>query len=291
MGWDDVGAGIAGGLDSFLKTLSWQKEYEQTDRKIESDARTKELQAEIRAMIATMNERGRSDRWSTPSANVVTTQAAQTARNTDDNTTATTIAEGRNAVTSRGQDLNHALGLTRNETTRRGQDFGFTLGGMRDTTARRGQDMTAGTARRGQDISRELGLTFETGRTTRAADANTLRVQENEKDREVDLERIRRRANPFEGLFEDGDDPLREVVDGTGRPTAEPIEVMDPPTDDRPLPRSPEADADQSQQMETQARSLMEQFRKEADPARRAALRSQLQRLRDQLAQKTPGGR
>lgn len=85
-----------------------------------------------------------------------------------------------------------------------------------------------------------------------------------------------------------------ELKEGTGRPTAVPIEVKEAPLRSG-LPvetRSPEADADMSEQLTKQARSLIEQFKREADPAKKTALRSQLARVREQLlrAQAKAGG-
>jgi hypothetical protein len=47
-----------------------------------------------------------------------------------------------------------------------------------------------------------------------------------------------------------------------------------------------------SEQLTKQARSLIEQFKREADPAKKTALRSQLARVREQLvrAQAKAGG-
>jgi hypothetical protein len=280
MDWGSVGAGVAGGLDKFLDTLSYQQKYQQDERKMESDARVKELMAEIRVMTAMMNNDTRRAIAGENNATRTTIAGANNDTRVTvagmNNDTRTTVAAGNNATTARGQDLNYDLGLRRNETTRRGQDFGFTLGTARNETTRRGQDITSSTTRRGQDIGRELGLITEGGRNTRAADANTLRVAEGDKNREVDRERIRNRSNPFSGVTFGGDDPLRELTDGTGRPTAEPIEVIEPPTDDRPLPSSPEKSGDQLERLGSQIDSLMNQIKTAPTAAQRNALRRQL---------------
>jgi len=288
MAWADVLAAIGGGAEGAAKGYAWRKDYEQRDRKIQEDAEIRRLNLEIREMLATMQERGRNERYNTPSANVQAQQAGATGRTELTTETQRDIAGARDVTANRAIDVNRELGLQRDSTTRRGQDFGFTLGGMRDDTTRRGQDFgfTLGTNRntttqRGQDFT-----------DARARDANRLREQENEKNRQLEREKMQQKGSVFESLAPKIPDATRELRDGTGRPTAEPIEVMEPPSRDTPLPRSPEASGDQMQRLETQARSLMEQYRKEADPGRKAALRSQLQRVRDQIvaAQRKGGG-
>lgn len=86
-----------------------------------------------------------------------------------------------------------------------------------------------------------------------------------------------------------------ELKDGTGRPTAQAIEVKEQPHAGTGLPvvtRSPEAGADQAARLEQQARGLITQFQAEKDPAKKAALRTQLARVRAELvkAQPKPGG-
>lgn len=293
MALDDILAGVAGGLEGGLASYSWQKDYQQRDRKIDADSEIKRLQQEVRIMLESMKEGGRNERYAQPSGNVVAQQAGATGRTELTTGTQRDIATDRNAVTTRGQDINESLGLLRNDTTVRGQDLNFELGGMRDATARRGQDVGAATTRRGQDFGFTLGTNAESGRATRAGDANVLRQEENEKDREVQREGIRRRGySGLDFLTPKTPDATREMRDGTGRPTAEPIEVIEPPSTDVAPPRSPEATGDQMQRLETQGRSLAEQYRREADPARKAALLSQIRRVRDALAaaQRKGGG-
>lgn len=292
---DDLLAGIGGALEGGLKGYTWGKEFAQKDREINNRKEVAQLREEIRLMLESMKEGGRNDRNAQNATSRETVAGANnTSRETiaeGRNETAETIATGRNAVTTRGQDITQSLGIMRNDTTRRGQDFGFTLGGMRDDTTRRGQDIGATTTRRGQDITESLGTAAETGRATRATAANTLREKEITQRGEIEKNRNR---DPW-GLptttpvtFGAG----AEVKEGTGKATAQPIEVKET-TGGLPVsPRSPEAAADQSQRLEQQALSIIEKYKTETDPAKKTALRNDLTRLREQIlkAQQKPGG-
>lgn len=287
---DQILAAIGGGLSGGARGYQWAEEFDQKDREIDNKKEVARLQGEIRMMLESMKETGRNERYATPSGNVVAQQAGATQRNTDDNETTVAVADGRNAVTTRGQDITQSLGIARNDTTRRGQDLNFTLGGMRNSTALFGIKTGAETTRRGQDMTSATAANAEAGRGTRATDVNKLRSQEIEQRERLEKSK---RADPWSGVT--FDQPGGELKDGTGRPTATPIEVKEKPTPTSSLPvvvRSPEAAGDQSARLEQQATGLITQFRAEKDPAKKAALRTQLQRVRDQLvaAQAKPGG-
>jgi hypothetical protein len=72
---------------------------------------------------------------------------------------------------------------------------------------------------------------------------------------------------------------------GTGKPTAQPIEVRETPAPGLPVapPRSPEAAGDELARLTAQATSLVAQYQATGDRARKEALRAQLARLRAQI--------
>jgi hypothetical protein len=297
MASEDWLAGIGGGLQGGLGGFTWAKEFDQKDRQIESQREIARLRDEIRLMLAQI---GAGSREKIADANIgsrekiaganIDSRESITGANIDSREK---IAGQRDTTTRRGQDITQQLGIGRDTTTRRGQDFQFDLGVMRDTTARRGQDVGATTTRRGQDLTRTTATEAEGGRNTRATDANRLREQEIEARTERD--RARRR-DPWSGVDLGGDTPITEIREetGTGKPTAQPIEVKETTGGLPVAPRSPEAAADQSQRLEQQALSIIERFKVEKDPARREALRNDLKRLREQIVQaqqKSGGGR
>lgn len=411
MAWDDIGAGVAGGLDNFLKTLSWQKEYEQQNRLIDEREATRRDQNNARGVDMMLRERKYMDDaeatsfaraeaegkrkifdewykalppemqqvvtakqhgvttdaedWEDPSAKALRVKDAEAKKYLDEELKHTRTLEAERArakgrleddiklegvrhgfrvkeksglpvepkddpalprgvrdylssmLTKHGGDFAAAeaewnKGFTEQQTKHPRLDPGRARGYLEDVFGYRrhtgslldtegdgvlprapGFEMLEAAPEApvanegGGGWMERLGLRSRPQASASVpGDPNALREQEAATAHEEELGLIGRRRGNTESL-RSGTDPLRELVDGTGRPTAEPIEVQNPPTDDRPLPRSPEADDDQAQQMETQARSLMEQFRREADPARRAALRSQLQRVRERLMQKS----
>lgn len=292
---DDILAGVGGALEGGLKGFTWSKEFQQKDREINNRKEVALLQQEIRQMLASMSDtRARDIAGANNTSRETVAGVNNASRETiagANNASRETIATGRNATTERGQDITQQLGILRNDTTRRGQDFGFTLGTDRNETTRRGQDIGATTTRHGQDITEQLGISAEGGRATRATDANALREQEIEQ-----RERLakKNRANPFGGVDFTGGAPPPEVKEGvgTGKPTAQPIEVKETTGGLPVAPRSPEAAGDQSQRLEQQALSVIQKYQTEKDPAKKTALRNDLARIREQIlkAQQKPGG-
>jgi hypothetical protein len=295
---DDALAGLAGALKGGWDAFTWAKEFEQKDRQLNNQVEIARLRDEIRMMAI---EAGLL-KHQTPSGNVVAQQAGAAARNDADNQTTRDVAAGNQQVTMRGQDITKELGIMRDVTQRRGQDFTFDLGVIRDNTTRRGQDITSETARRGQDITQQLGITAEAGRKTRATDANALRREEM-----ASRERIAkdRNADPWgvsttSGVTFGDDGEVTEDT-GTGKPTAAPIEVRETTGTTPVAPRSPEAADDQLSRLEQQAAATIQKYRTEKDPAKKAALRNDLTRLRGEISkaqqrdvepfrQKSPGG-
>lgn len=280
---EDILAGVGGALKGGLEGFTWGKEFQQKERAISSREEIARLRDEIRLMIAQANEGGRMARHETPSGNVVTQVEGANTRTAATNASREGIAEGRNAVTTRGQDITEQLGMRRDETTRRGQDFGFTLGGMRDETTRRGQDISSTTTRRGQDISERLGTSAETGRNTRATAANTLREQEIESRERIAKQR---RQNPYSALF--GGLPVTEIKEetGTGKPTAQPIEVKETTGGLPVAPRSPEAGADQQQQLVQQLRAAIQRYQSAATESAKKAAQTEIANLRARIQSK-----
>lgn len=293
---EQIFAGLSGAISGGLKGYTWEQEHAQKNREIDNRKEVALLQAELRSMIAEMNERGRDGR----SAATIQSRETIAGQNNDtreliagqNNDTRETIAAGRDETTRRGQDITESLGIRRDGTTRRGQDFQFDLGVMRNNTTQRGQDISATTQRRGQDITQQLGISAEGGRNTRATAANALRTEEIKSREKIAGERNR---DPWASVS--FDNPPTEVREGdVTRPTAQPVEVKEQPIETSQLPdattRSPEANADQRTRLEANARSLMTKFQATSDPAQRAALRRDLERLRGELAKLTskPGG-
>lgn len=153
--WEDVFAGIAGGVDAGLgmyqniQTDRARREDSKIRRQQLADKSTLEQQAqEIRMLIAQLNESGRNARFTEGEEGKNTRAEAA-------NTTRKSIAELR-------EDNARKIATMRNDTTLRGQDitsadrrYGVDLGA---STARRGQDIAAGTARRGQDMRYDISL-------------------------------------------------------------------------------------------------------------------------------------
>jgi len=288
MAAQDILAAIAGGLKGGAEGYMYNRDEDYKNRKLESDSEIKRLQTEIKVMLESMKEQGRNQRWEAPSGNVTATQEGQTSRwlTPSGNTTA------NNATRARGQDIAQSLGLTleAGRNSRWSTPSGNAIVGA--DTSRRGQDLSAETMRRGQDLSAETAAASETGRGTRATDANALR--EKEIAARERIERLRRQGSEGSLLGNLGRDGLPatsgvptdiELPDtGTGRPTAEPIEIV--PQAGPPItPRSPEASSDEATRLSTQATSLLQQFKAEADPAKKRAIGSQLRRLREQILQ------
>lgn len=276
--WDDVGLGLAGALNSGLDHLSFQQQHEQRDRAIDSREEVARLQAELRAMIAEAQIAGRREVAGMNNATRET--VANTAAGSRENV-ATINATSREGVA----DKNNATRFDIASMFEVGRNARHDRPSGNVTAQQAGANQRQAT---GHTNRMTVESFLEGGRNTRAKDANTLRVQENDKNREVERERLRRRADPFAGLFDDAADPLTEVIEGTGRPTAEPIEVESPPTTDRPLPRSPEAANDQLTRLSEQITSLMEQIKTAPTAAQRNALRRQLRPILDQY--KAAGG-
>jgi hypothetical protein len=275
---EQILAAIAGGLQGGYEGYTYAKDYEQKEREIDNRKEIARLNGELRLMFEQLRTSG-SDKRNQDSIEgrleqERIRQGGADARNSADNSTVVTVAGMRDETARRGQDLDFFLGSERNANTRRGQTMNFTLGLQRDQTDRRGQDIT-----------QQLGMDAEKGRENRSTTANALRRAEM-----ASRERIaaRRRLDPWAVTF---DAPADDIEEGaTTKPTGLPVEVREKPlANTGALPpaapvRSPEASADQDARLEQQARSLLAQFRKEADPAKKAALRTQLQRLRDQIA-------
>lgn len=287
---DQILAAIGGGLSGGAKGYAFMKEMEQKDRAIDNRTEVARLQGEIRMMLESMKEGGRNERYAAPSGNVLTQQAGATERTGITVDGAMDRAELGAETTRRGQDITQQLGIRRDGTTRRGQDFGFTLGGMRDQTARRGQDIGATTTRRGQDITEALGISTEAGRNTRATDANTLRQREYEQRIQLEREKLKKRDLMYQNLFP-GSAPPVEVKEGvgTGKPTAEPIEVKETPTRTTQLPvtlRSPEARADQRRQLVGQLSAAIQRFKTATTPAAKDAARVEVAAIRARIDKK-----
>lgn len=277
---EDILSAVSGAMQGGLAQYSWGKDYEQKERKITEDAETRRLTQEIRMMLGQMNNDTRlkvagennTSRETIAGANNASRETVAGANNASRET----VAAGRNATTERGQDITQQLGITRDATTKRGQDLGFTLGTDRNATTRYGIDTGATTARRGQDITQSLGISAEGGRNTRATDANALREKEITSRETIAKQR---RVNPWGGVSFDS--PTEVPDAGTGKPTAEPIEVVerpDPTTALAPPPKSPEAGGDQLERLGAQVDSLMKQVQAASDPAQKVALKSQLKK-------------
>lgn len=141
MGWGDVLAAVGGGLKGIEGVQTHDENLALEHEKMANAVKIADMRAEVQAMIASMNEGGRNDRWGTPSGNTVATVQG-----------ANTRAAATDATTRRGQDVNLNLGTMRDATTRRGQDTTAGTARMRDTTTRRGQDISSSDQRRGQDL-------------------------------------------------------------------------------------------------------------------------------------------
>ncbi|MGE3278039.1 MAG: hypothetical protein AB7O67_23250, partial [Vicinamibacterales bacterium] len=286
MAAQDILAAVSGALKGGAEGYMFNREEDYKNRKLDSDSEIKRLQTEIKVMLENMKEQGRNQRWETPSGNVTATQEGQNTRWL--NPSGNVIANNR--TRERGQDLGFSLGLALEDgrNNRWSTPSGNAIVGA--DTSRRGQDLSAETARRGQDISAATAAAAEAGRGTRATDANALREKEIEARER--LERLKRQGNSGSLLGDAGRDGLPaapgmppadiELPDtGTGRPTAEPIEIV-PQAGPPVTPRSPEASADESSRLSQQATSLLQQFKTEADPAKKRAIGAQLRRLREQ---------
>lgn len=308
-GWGVALEAIGGGMQGAGRGLMFNQEQALDRQRLEQQGEIQRLQQEIKVFLEQLKEGGRNERWSTPSGNTQATQEGQNFR-----------FGQADATRRRGQDLSFDLGMARDATTQRGQT-------LRDATTRRGQDLTRQTAidqnttaNRRIDVTSELGMErnaiaadrnailreAEAGRISRAEAVRALREQEI-KSRER-IEEMRRRRNARgQGFRGEEDDLLSDFApegsvltpgaqgdidlpdEGTGRPTATPIE-LEPEAQGPPMPTSPEATADQVTRLETQARQKLAEFQRTADPAKKKALGQDLLRLRDEIA-KARGGR
>jgi hypothetical protein len=255
MGWEEVAAGIGGGLSAGVNQYNWQKDYEQKDRAIDSRTQIEQLKLEVREMIAQLNEQGRNERWATPSGNIQTQQQGATER-------ATMAEEGRNdrwATPSGNAFLS-------SETSRRGQDLNFDLGIRRDTTTQRGQDITATTARRGQDVGattsrRGQDLTFK---TAEMRDVTDRRGQDLGATTQAANEQGRNTRAAMQGVNFYGATPVT-APQGMRQPVSAPAPA-------------PSATNDQ-----TEAARLIAAFDAEKDPVKKAALQKDMQAVLQRL--------
>lgn len=269
---EDILAGVGGALKGGLEGFTWGKEFQQKERAISSREEIARLRDEIRLMIAQANEGGRMARHEAPSGSVVAQQEGATKRTG-------MVQEGQNFrftmgdnTRRRAQDIYQEQGVMRDLTQRRRQDFNFDLGVMRDNTRRRAQDITE-----------RLGTSAESGRNTRATDANTLREEEIESRERIAKQR---RQNPYSALF--GGLPVTEIKEetGTGKPTAQPIEVKET-TGGLPVsPRSPEAGADQQQQLVQQLRAAIQRYQTAATESAKKAAQTEIANLRARISAK-----
>lgn len=413
MAWDDIGAGIAGGLDSFLKTLSWQKEYEQQNRLIDEREATRRDQNNARGVDMMLRERKYMDEaeatsfaraeaegkkkifdewyqtlppemqkvvtakqhgvttdaedWEDPAAKALRVKDAEAKKYLDEELKHTRTLETERAKSkSKLEDdiklegvrhgfrvkeksalpvepkedpalpsgvrkyLSSLLGkyggsfpaaeaewnrhFTEQQTKHPRLDPGRARKYLQDVFGHR-EDAGNSSSRRGKPVDPRTpgfeppdeappetpadegagaggGWMGRLGLRSRPkagssvpGDPNVLREQEALSALEEELGLIGRRRGNTESL-RSGIDPLRELVEGTGRPTAEPIEVQDPPTDDQPLPRSPEADADQRAQLGKQLASALQRHKMATDEAQKAAALQEVVRLRQLIGQK-----
>lgn len=280
---DQILAALGGGLEGASTYALKRKEIDNKQEIARLNGELKLMLEQVRSFDRQDAEAGRDRRWTTPSGNVTAQQSGQTQRNDADNTSAETIAGMRDSTTRRGQDITELLGVLRDETTRRGQDITELLGMVRNMTTQRGQNMTAETAKNGQKVTQQVSADAEAGRNRRATDANKLRQDEINLRREIEAKQKRSPWDPAPATT-----PPKEVKEGTvTKPTATPVEVVEKPIDTSRLPdagaRSPEADGDQSARLEQQARSLIEKYKATSDPAQKAALRTQLERIKADL--------
>lgn len=284
----EILAAIGGGAEGLSSGLKYERDDQFRKAKLEEDNESRRLQAEIRAMIAELNEGGRNARHVTPSANVQLQQDGANSRTAATNDTRLAVTDANNATRERGQDITHSLGMARDTTTRRGQDFTVNTATQRDATTRRAQDLTHelgmqrdATTRRGQDYGVNTAATAAQLREMEIKQReNAERARRLQQDREDLGQGFRGTYDFLEGQQTPGagrtDIELPET--GTGRPTAQPIEI-EPPAQGA-APRSPEANADQERVLTTQAQSLITQIQRTADPAQKQALAAELQRLK-----------
>lgn len=291
MALDEILAALSGSLEGGLKGYTWAKEFEQADRKIEQDGEIKRLQTEIRLMLESMKQGGLDSRTDKNNATRETIAGVNNATKIDVTELTTgaqrDIAAGRQQVDMRGQDITQQLGIMRDGTVRRGQDFTMNLGVLRDGTVRRGQDTTAGTARRGQDITLQLGIDNETGRKNRATAANDLRTQEHKDRMALEQQKLKKRTG-FAGVDFLGSGTPTDVPDeGTGKPTAQPIEVKETTGGLPVTPRSPEAGADINGQLKQQLGAAIKRYQSATTPALKEAAKQEIARLRARVQQKS----
>jgi hypothetical protein len=253
---DAIMSGIGGALKGGVDAFTWQQEYGQKERALDSRNQIEQLKLDVRTMLAELAESGKNERWATPSGNV---QAQQTGANDR----AAGVQEGQDRrldVVEQGRNQrwfepsgNAVLG---SETARRGQD-------MTSSTARRGQDFTAGTARRGQD------LTFKTGEMR---DFTTQRGQ--------DMSAATAAA---------GQDTARTIAGMPARASGSGVNFYDRPAGQTPVTTTrpsvpgappivaPGGGAPSAGNDQAEASRLIAAFDTEKDPAKKAELQRQMQ--------------
>lgn len=267
---DAVLAGISGGVKAGLGQYGWEKEYEQKNRQIDANTEIQRLRQELAVQLQSMKGDVARDVADTRAQQARDVEDARVRGRTD---SARIAAEARGASDEAQKLINQwtnssreriAAGVQEGENRRWDTPSGNAKIGA--ATTQRGQDIAARTARSGQSITQTLGLT-----------ANAVRLFEASQRAASDQAKLDAeygtgtgaRPQPF------GLSPNTEVVNGTERPTATPIEVVtEPPAP--PAPKSDGANADKLQRLGDQIDSLMQQIKTAPTAAQRNALRRQL---------------
>jgi hypothetical protein len=223
MGLDVLLGALGGGFEGAAKGYSWQKEYEQQDRRLDQQNELAKLREDVRLMVEYLREGGREGRWDRPSGNVVTQQQG---------------AMDRLEVTEAGRDTRHATpsgnqlaalegAFSRHITpsgnalvAEEGRDERWMTPSanarMQADTTRRGQDIGSGDRRRGQDLTFDAGtMRDETTRRGQDMRDSASRFTAHEATKRAGM-----RRDPYQVMFNTPVTPMQEAA-----PPAEP-----PPT-------------------------------------------------------------
>jgi len=308
MGWGaDVLDFSAGAGEGAVTGLRDQRDAAMVAQKIQQQEELAQMREEVRQAIASLNEEGRNARWGRVSGNVEAQQAGQDRRSSAEilasnwkwRTPSGNVEAQQAGETARTNAIVEGAN-TRAQGAEQGRNLRWSLPSgnvkLSTETTRRGQDLGAETTRRGQDFGFTLGTEHNTIARKRANQSifgdQTVTGADQSSGRDVNLPALG--AIPVTPRKNGGTAPLYHWSDGTTRaypegsasaapaPPRAPARASIPVTPRRGDPALGGVQ-DPLTQLTLTATTLLQQFRAEKDPAKKAALAEQLKAARAAL--------
>lgn len=265
-------AGLAGGLKGGLNQYSWQKDYEQKDRQIVSNAEMQRLRQYVLLALGDVRAKSALDvAGAKAAADLTKAQELNAGRER----VAKTITASQEII-AKLQEGGKNTRFDRPSGNVLTEEFGRNMRWDRSSgnanlgafTTQRGQDITAATAANAQSAVERMGLT-----------TNDTRLIENATRAKIEADKLRNRNSL--GSYSFGGNPTTELKDGTGKPTATPIEVAEPPV--TPLPKSDGAAEDQRAQLAAQIQAAVQRFDRATTTSAKLAAQQEILRLQARL--------